>query len=196
MVETHPDREVSSLAATSAAARQAGLEQLPRDIDFDRVYAEFFPFVWRTVQSLGVARPGLDDACQDVFLVVHRRLAEFELKSSLRTWIYGIARKVAFNHRRRYARKGRAEPLMPDLESDARNPHELAEDREAASFVQSFVASLPQSKREVFVLSVIEQWSAPEVAEALKVPLNTVYSRLRDARLEFQAAIAKRSAST
>jgi RNA polymerase sigma-70 factor (ECF subfamily) len=156
---------------------------------FAEVYAEFFPFVWRCLRSLGVVEAALDDATQDVFLVVHRQLPSFEGRSSLRTWLYGIARKVAFNHRRRQHRKGLGEPLDQSIQSPALDPHELLEQAQAARFVQTFLSTLSDAKREVFILSVLEQWSAPDVADALQIPLNTVYSRLRAARLDFQAAV-------
>lgn len=161
-------------------------------VDFDAVYAAHFPFVWRCLQSLGVPPSGLDDAVQDVFLVVHRQLRHFEGKSSLRTWLYGIARKVAFNHRRRLQRKGHTEALDEQAASPDGGPHDRAQDSQAAQFVREFLERLPEQRREVFLLAAVEQWSAPEVAEALNVPLNTVYSRLRVAREEFKAALAKR----
>src|SRR5687768_12204599 len=102
--ETHGTAEVSSLflATRRATAPAAG----ERRHDFDEVYAENFPFVWRCLRALGVPQALLDDATQDVFVVVHRQLDAFEGRSSVRTWLYGIARKVAFNHRRRQQRKG------------------------------------------------------------------------------------------
>ena len=76
---------------------------------FDQVYDEQFPFVWRCLRGLGVAPAALDDAAQDVFVAVHRQLPGFRAESQLRTWIYGITRHIAANHRRRDRRK--AAPL-------------------------------------------------------------------------------------
>jgi len=162
----------------------------PEARDFDSVYAAFFPFVWRCLRAFGV--PDADDAAQDVFVVVHRRLAEFRGSSSLRTWLYGIVRNVAFNHRRRVGRKGRGEPLDADLPSPSPGPGERFEEAEAADFVQRFLATVDEKKREVFVLILIEGLSVPEVAEALEIPLNTAYSRLRAVRSEFRAAFSAR----
>src|SRR5512142_2005157 len=66
---------------------------------FDRVYEEHFDLVWRALRRHGVRPPELDDAIQEVFVVVHDRLPTFEGRSTLRTWIYGIARRVARDHR-------------------------------------------------------------------------------------------------
>ena len=81
---------------------------------FERVYEEHFDFVWRSLRRLGVPRSALDDAVQEVFLVVHRRLAEFEGRSSLKTWLFGIAVHIALKAGRASAR-GRAEEFSDQL---------------------------------------------------------------------------------
>ena len=170
-------------------APDQGADAMPA---FDDVYARYFPFVWRCLRSLGVAEAGLDDAAQDAFVVVHRRLAGFRGESSLRTWLFGIVRHVAANHQRGLRRKGaRQEPLAPDHVSPGPGPLERAQDAEAAAFVGAFVAGLDRKKRELFVLAVLEEMSMPEVAAALSIPLNTAYTRLRSLRAAFQGALAR-----
>src|SRR3954469_17470883 len=68
---------------------------------FQEVFVQHGRFVWRTLRYLGVAEADLEDVCQEVFLVVHRRLPEFEGRSSIRTWVYGIALRVASDYRKR-----------------------------------------------------------------------------------------------
>jgi RNA polymerase sigma-70 factor (ECF subfamily) len=162
------------------------------DSIFDSVYEQHFTFVWRCLRSLGVPAAGLDDAAQDVFLVVHRRLATFEGLSSFRTWLFGIVRHVAFNHRRTRERKGGLDAPTRDLPSAEPGPHESAEAAEVTAFVERFLDGLDDKKREVFALAVLEELSIPEVAEALGIPLNTAYTRLRRAREEFRKALAER----
>jgi RNA polymerase sigma-70 factor (ECF subfamily) len=160
--------------------------------DFDGVYVEHFEFVWRCLRALGVAPGALDDAAQDVFLTVHRQLPRFRRESTLRTWLFGIVRNVAFRHRRSTRRKAaRLEPLDGDLPSAGPSPFEQTADAEASAFVTHFVASLPPKRRDVFVLATLEQMSIPEVAEILSIPLNTAYTRLRAARADFQRALAR-----
>lgn len=159
--------------------------------DFDATYAEYFPFVWRCLRGLGVAESALDDAAQDVFVVVHRRYAEFRGGSSVRTWLYGIVRNVASNHRRALARKGHALPLEVEPASLAPGPAEAAEQAEAVGFVERFLGSIDVKKREVFLLAMLEEMTMPEVAEALGIPVNTAYSRLRLARVDFKRALDK-----
>src|SRR5690349_19842165 len=62
-----------------------------RPIAFDRVYADHAAFVWRVLRGMGVSEPIVEDAMQDVFMVVHRRLAEFDGLGSIKTWLFQIA---------------------------------------------------------------------------------------------------------
>src|SRR4029078_11312442 len=162
--------------------------------DFDGVYAEHFEFVWRCLRALGAAPSALDDAAQDVFLVVHRQIPTFRGESTLRTWLFGIVRNVASRHHRRTRRKSPPlEPLDEELPSAGPNPFERAADAEASAFVASFVGSLPPKRRDVFILAVLEEISVPEVARILSIPLNTAYTRLRAARAELVRALSRRT---
>lgn len=157
---------------------------------FDHVYASDFPFVWRCLRSLGVPTAALDDAAQDVFVIVHRQLAGFRGESSLRSWLFGITHNVASNHRRGAQRKQAPLVALTDDSPDrGRGPLEAAQDVEAAAFVQRFMAGLDDDKRAMFALGILEEMSIPEVAQALGIPLNTAYTRLRRVRAEFQRAL-------
>lgn len=164
----------------------------PESDSFDAIYAEYFPFVWRCLRGLGVAVSALDDAAQDTFVVVHRRLADFRGDSSVKTWLYSIVRNVAANHRRGVSRKGRAEELDHQLASQQPDPAERAQDAEAAAFVAEFLETLDAKKRDVFVLGVLEQLPIPEVSQMLEIPLNTAYTRLRSVRAAFRSALEAR----
>ncbi|MEO6603411.1 MAG: sigma-70 family RNA polymerase sigma factor [Polyangiaceae bacterium] len=158
---------------------------------FDGIYSAYFDFVWRCLRTLGVPERALDDAVQEVFIVVHRGLDGFRGDSSIRTWLYGIVRNVAYKQARTAGRKERAQPIDTELPSSEPTPSQLAEEAEAAAFVQRFAHSLDQKKREVFILAVLEQCTAVEVAEMTGAPLNTVYTRLRSVRAEFRAALER-----
>jgi RNA polymerase sigma-70 factor (ECF subfamily) len=162
---------------------------------FTAVYEVHFAFVWRSLRRLGVPDRLLDDAAQDVFIVVHRRLAEFEGRSSLKSWLFAIARRVAHDHRRRVGRKERTEEL-PEAVVDPRGatPAHDAERAEAMRALHEILAGLDVDKREVFVLAELEQMTVPEIADAIGANINTVYSRLRAARQAFEAAVARRLA--
>ena len=164
--------------------------QLPetQPLVFTDIYAQNFGFVWRCLRALGVPSRQLDDAAQEVFLAVHRGLHAFRGESAVRTWLYGIVRNVAFKQRRTLARRG-AEPLEDEPVATSPTPLERAQDAQAAAFIRRFVAALDDKKRDVFVLALLEELSVPEVAQIVEAPLNTVYTRLRDVRLQFREAL-------
>jgi RNA polymerase sigma-70 factor (ECF subfamily) len=159
---------------------------------FEAIYAEHVDMVWRSLRSLGVPEASVEDATQDVFLVVHRRLPEFAERSSVRTWLFGIVLHVARNHRRRERRKGGCAPLDTEPAHEGPDPHEEAVTAQALEQLAQVLGELDEAKREVFVLAELEQMTAPEIAEALGINVNTVYSRQRAARLAFAAALARR----
>jgi RNA polymerase sigma-70 factor, ECF subfamily len=168
-----------------------------RPLDFEQVYETYFDFVALTLRRLGVSPQTLDDALQEVFIVVHRRLGEFEGRSTLKTWLTRVALNVAADHRRLVQRKGGHEEL-PDTLADVstRDPHQSAEHAEAIARLYRTLEKLDIDHRTVFVLVELEQMTAPEIAEVLGVKLNTVYSRLRVARERFQAALEQLEGSS
>src|SRR3954469_25405956 len=70
-------------------------------LDLTTIHRQHGDFVWKMLQRMGVAERQLEDATQDAFLVVHRRLASFDGTASMTTWLYGICLRVAAAHRRR-----------------------------------------------------------------------------------------------
>jgi RNA polymerase sigma-70 factor (ECF subfamily) len=166
----------------------------PTPVDFSAVYREHFDLVWRTLRRYGVLEASLDDAVQDVFLVAYTRLASFEGRSSLRTWIFGIARRVSRDHRppsRAAAEPAEAEALeaLPDV--DAQSPLATVEMAERARLLERLLASLTPGKREAFILVELEQMTVNEASEALGVNVNTLSSRVRAARSELEQALAR-----
>jgi RNA polymerase sigma-70 factor, ECF subfamily len=159
-------------------------------LDFDQVYEEHFEFVWRSLRLLGVAPELLEDVTQDVFSVVARRLDRFEGRSSVRTWLFAILQRVAANQRRVQVRKLHPlEPLGEALAADEPSPHSQAEAARAVRIVEAHCASLAPEQCAVFVLALVEGVPAPEIARELGVPLNTVYSRIRNLRAGLRRAL-------
>jgi RNA polymerase sigma-70 factor, ECF subfamily len=162
-------------------------------VDFEAVYAQTFQLVWRSLRMLGVGKESLDDAVQDVFGAIARQLPGFEGRSSVRTWVFGIAQNIAHNHRRTLRRKlDRLEPLTESLLSGEPTPHAHAEGREAADLVLRFCAELDEERRAVFVLGVLEGVPAAEVAASLSIPVNTVYTRIHSLRRTLKARLEGR----
>jgi RNA polymerase sigma-70 factor (ECF subfamily) len=166
--------------------------------DFDAVYAEYFAFVWRNLRRLGVPDASLRDASQDVFLVVHRRLGGFEGRAPLRSWLYSIVTRVARQDRRTRSRKELRDVEDPEHVADARTvgPETNAERGEALRLVLELVGALDEDKRHVLILADLEDMTAPEIALAVNANVNTVYARLRAARMDLRRALERKRGST
>jgi len=166
----------------------------PEDLSFEEVYRTEFAFVWRSAKRLGVRDASLDDVVQEVFVVVHRRLADFEGRSSLKTWLFGITLRVVRDHRRATRRRDPGPPVDPDTLRGAGGPAVDAEKAEAVRLLHALLDELDDERREVFVMAELEEMSAPEIAEVLGINVNTAYGRLRVARQEFEQALLRHRA--
>ena len=160
---------------------------------FEAVYEAHFDFVWSSLRSLGVSTASLDDCAQEVFIVVHRRLGEFEGRSSIKTWLFRIVRGIASNYRRGVRRKGTVGPLREDIASKAPGPVETLSSAEALALVERALDRLDEDKRVAFVLSELEGLSTAEMSEMLGVNVNTLYARVRAARQEIDRLLAEES---
>jgi RNA polymerase sigma-70 factor (ECF subfamily) len=156
----------------------------------EAVFRQHHDFVWSSVRRLGAPPGSVDDAVQEVFLIVARKLAQLERPEALRTWLFRIAIGVVRNHRRGHARRAQRDALAGQ-QQPSHAPDEYAR-HEAAAELLELLEVLDEGKRAVFVLATFEQLSAPEIAEALGLNLNTVYSRLRLAREQLERAVARR----
>ncbi len=179
--------EIPGIAHQGAAVM---LVAQPRPLTFEHVYEAHVDFVWAMLRRLGVVPAQLEDAVQDVFVAGHRHFSTFRNESSLKTWIGGIAVRVAHEHRRRTRRAASHESLdaHADLPIMDAGPHEAAVAAQAFALLERLLDLLDEDQRTVFVLSSLEELSAPDIAEMVKVPLNTAYSRLRLARAKLQQA--------
>lgn len=144
-------------------------------------YREHFRYTWALVGRLGVPPSHVEDVVQEVFLVLHRRRHDFRNESSVKTWLHGIALRVARRHRGRIQR-GEVDPLPPDARSKSPSLESQVDGRVQLARLDTLLDQLPDEQREVFVLAEVAQLRAPEIAQVMGVKLNTVYSRLRLAR--------------
>lgn len=167
-------------------APEPGVE-IPR---LEQVYREHADYVWRLLRSLGVHEAHQEDAFHEVFLVVHRRLAQFDRRASLQTWLFGITRNVVLHHRRSHARHLRRLTVAPPP-SAGPEPDDVVAQHEAEAIVDKFLDTLGDEHRVTFILADIEGLRMPEIAEHLGVNLNTLYSRLYSARKQFARFIAE-----
>ncbi len=163
--------------------------------EFEALYEEHFDFVWRSVAHRGVPAALMDDVVQEVFLVVHRKLPEFEGRSTVRTWLTGIVRKVVRDQVRKRSHLPTGVELEVEPPSGAPSPVEALERRRAADTLEAILDKMSEEQREAFVLLEIEGMSGKEIAEAVGVPENTVWSRVRAARGIFNAGLARQKAA-
>jgi RNA polymerase sigma-70 factor (ECF subfamily) len=132
---------------------------------------------------LGVSPDAADDAVQDVFVVAHRRLADFEARSGPRTWLFAIAMRVVSDHKRSKRRRLNLLERAQTVEHQpACSPFDTTADAELRRALLGALESLPEEQRIAFALAELEELTVPEIASALGIKLNTVYSRLRVAR--------------
>jgi len=161
-------------------------------LEFDAIYEQQFDLVWRTLRRLGVAPAAVDDALQDVFLVVHRRLPEFEQRSSIRTWLFGITLRIASDYIRRGRRLENTTSIDVELrDQQSLDPHEQHARSEAVALLYAALSELDPDKRAAFVLAELEEMTMAEVAVAVGSNVNTVSSRVKAARRQFEAAVRR-----
>ena len=199
--------ESDGLASVTPEPPPSGIKSVivPRKVSsveaeraFRVVYDAQVSFVWRNLRRLGVMDRDVEDKCQEVFVVAHRRWVEFSDRGhGPRAWLFQIVLRVAADARRHRRRH----PVDPDggIAQDRQSveaPQAVAVARkQALDLLDRALGSIDMSRRAVLVLHEIEQMTAPEIARTLEIPLNTVYSRLRVARLELDAELARLSSA-
>ena len=163
-----------------------------RPAEIATIFREHGPYIHTALRSLGVHPSDVDDAFQEVFVVIHRKLDEFEDRGgSLRAWVYGLCVRVALRARsRRSATREIASDHVPES-VDPMTPAEHLSERQARAVLNTILDELDDEKRQVFVLYELEELSMQEVAQSLECPLQTAYSRLRAAREAVDAAVRR-----
>ncbi len=185
--------------ATPEPPRAAPIAGLPSGAAaFEAMYDAHVDLIFRALRRLGVTDAGLEDAVQDVFVAAFRKQDTFEGRSAISTWLYGIAIQVARNCRR-HARR-HPEDAVEDADAlagrSAHDPERDAAQAEALRALYAILDELDDDKREAFVLSELEELSAPEIAASLGLNVNTVSARIRAARAAFDQALGRYRART
>ena len=187
---TLPPAQAHAVLATCAEDRSGAAEAQPT---FATVFEQFAEYVPALLRRLGVAAADVPDLTQDVFTVVHRKLATFRGDSSLKTWVCGICLRVAHNHRRLiWVRKL---VFSDDLE-DRPEPETGCDRLELAqrlAALEAALSQLPAREREVFVLFEVEELSMREIAQLLGCPEKTAYTRLYAARRNVKRELTRGS---
>ncbi|HEX7451996.1 MAG TPA: sigma-70 family RNA polymerase sigma factor [Polyangiaceae bacterium] len=180
-----------SLAFAGAPAETASAIVEKPDVRARAMVSDHFDFVWRLLCRLGVPPADVDDAAQQVFIVGTRRLADIA-PGNERTFLYGTALRMASTIRRNSRRRERfIQNVQAEPEAPRRTPHDELERRQALDVLDTVLRTLDDEQREVFVLSEIEELTAPQVASIIGIPVGTVASRLRRARQTFADEIKR-----
>lgn len=158
--------------------------------DTRQVFATEFSWVYRTLQRFGVRHADLEDLTHDVFVVFHARRSEFDASRPLRPWLMGIAFRVASDYRRRASHRNEL-LQQPEEQPDSKpNPEVSTERARARELLLRAFETLEPDRLAVLLLHDVDGIGAPQIAEALGIPLNTAYSRLRLARRDLAKAVA------
>ena len=161
---------------------------------FRAVYDAHFDFVWCSLRRLGVREADAFDASQKVFLVVHAKLAEFEGRAQLNTWLFGICRRVASDYRRSAAvrREVITDAAHMDHYDSVSNDSSIpAETQDYAQTAEALLDKLPEPQRVVFVMFELEELSGETIGQQLGISVGTVRSRLRLAREAFAREVKR-----
>ncbi len=163
-------------------------------LDFATLYDAWFEHVSRWLLALGAPTADTEDLAQEVFMVVRRRLCDFDGRN-VAGWLYRIASRQVWQHRRRrwvqrvFSSAQRVNiNEVPDGRAGAVAALETQEKRQ---LLERIVAKMSEKRRVVFMLFEVEGYSGEEIADTLDVPINTVWTRLHHARKDFFALLAQ-----
>jgi RNA polymerase sigma-70 factor (ECF subfamily) len=168
----------------------------PPPLDFRAHYDAEFNHVWHSLRRFGVHERDLEDLCHETFIVFYRTLNEFDARRPVRPWLSGIAFRVASDYRRRAQHRREVPSEQPAVASAEPPADERLAERDKQRLVLAALDMLDDARRAVLVMHDFDDQAMPEIAAALKLPLNTAYSRLRLARADFAEAVRRLQATT
>lgn len=169
----------------SPPSRESSSERLP----IERIFRDHVSYVVHSLRRLGVREADVEDVAHEVFLVVHRRYADFDETRPIKPWLFGIAVRCAASFRRRASVRHKRSDATLDETRALAGADEAPADAERRALVHRALESVHESRRPVLILHDLDGESMPAIAAELGIPLNTGYSRLRLARAEMREAL-------
>jgi RNA polymerase sigma-70 factor, ECF subfamily len=163
----------------------AQISSLP---DFAELFRAEFAYVWNALARLGVATRDLEDVTHEVFLSVYRKLADFDCQRPLRPWLFSFAFRAASDYRKLARHRVELIGIEGDAEAAEPSAVETLISEEDRRLIEAALLRVPLERRALLLLHEVDGFTIPEVAEALSLPLNTAYSRLRLARADLAKA--------
>lgn len=166
--------------ASRREPRSGSSEPRPLDQSFEGMFRQHFSFVVHSLRLLGVHERDLDDVAQDVFVAVHDKFAGYDPRRPIKAWLFSFAARFAANYRRlaRHRHEAVIDPERVPTEDGASAGFRSVQ----VAFLKDALAEMPEHQREALIMHDIHGLTAPEIAEALSLPLATVYSRVRRGR--------------
>jgi RNA polymerase sigma-70 factor, ECF subfamily len=153
-----------------------------------KLYEEQFAFVYNCLRRLGASNQDLPDLAQEVFLRAFQHVDAYDRLRPIRPWLFGFAFRAILDFRRADRRYRATEPsAFSDMKDLGPSPEENARENELRASVLRALDRLDLPQRALLVSHDVEGWTVPEISQALSIPLNTVYTRLRRARQAFIA---------
>jgi RNA polymerase sigma-70 factor (ECF subfamily) len=148
-----------------------------------QVFHDHYGFVHSVTRRLAGPQLDADDLTQEVFVVVHRKLDGLRDPERLRSWIYGICRRVVAHQRRKQrTRRTIQQALGTRHERDASTPEDETHQRQLELRLYEALDRLSPKRREALILFALEEMSGKQIAELLQIPVRTVWTRLHAAR--------------
>ena len=168
--------------------------QVAPPLEFRTLFEAEFAYLLRTLRYLGVRSSELEDVAHDVFLHVYRHLHDFDPARPLRPWLFGFAYRIARDYRALARHRHESAAVTYEVRDSSPIADQLLIDSQAVTLALQALDALEPDERAVFVAHELDELPVPDVAEALTIPLNTAYSRLRRARAKFDAAARRLNA--
>ncbi len=160
-------------------------------LSFERIFEEQSDFVWSMLRRFGVRSADLEDVTHEVFIAVHRRLADYDHERPVRPWLFGIAYRTALRYKDLARHHREVHDVDTEWEDATPNAHEQLMDAERRRLFHRALLSVELDRRVVFLMHDLDEVPMPDVASELGIPLNTAYSRLRLARAEMKTALER-----
>ncbi len=157
------------------------------------LFAAHATFVAKFLWRMGAPDHEIEDLVQDVFLIAHSRGGFVERQAKATTWLAAIAFRVWSSERRRFRRHSELpnDSALAQAQSQGPSPAEALATAESLERIRAVLDGIDERARAILILVDFEGSSCVEVAEALGVPVGTVYSRLHSARRRFARAYEK-----
>ncbi len=158
------------------------------EASFEELFAAECGYVVRTLTRLGVHSSDVEDVAQDVFIAVHHRLCDYDASRPAKPWLFAFAFRAAANYRR-LARHRRERTADDESATSATQDDEL-EAAQRRAMLHGALEALDLEHRAAIVAVDLDGVPAKDAARAMGIPLNTLYSRVRNGRKKLRAVLS------